>query len=295
MIKSVLKNDVNYFWIGAALVLGILSHISRTIRWSYLIEPMGSKPGLLNTFLAVMVGYVMNLVFPRMGEISRCGVLAKYEKISFARLIGTVVTERIIDVVVLLFFTLVAVISQFGQVLRFLEQNPGVKAKVISLITSPLLITGILAGLVIVILFRKKIRHSRLFKKVEITWIHLKEGLISFKYVKKKGALIFHSFFIWLMYYLMLYVCFFAFSFTKHLSPFAALTTFIMGSFGMVAPVQGGLGTWHFMTREGLALYGVPYENGIIFAFVVHTTNTLMIIVVGLLSMLALPLVNRKK
>ena len=94
---------------------------------------------------------------------------------------------------------------------------------------------------------------------------------------------------------MMLFVDFSAFSFTSDLSPLAALTTFIMGSFGMVAPVQGGLGTWHFMTREGLALYGVSHENGVIFAFVAHTANTLLIIMVGLLSMLALPLVNRKK
>jgi glycosyltransferase 2 family protein len=295
MIKSVLKNDVTYFWIGVALFLGLLSHISRTIRWIYLIEPMGTKPGMVNTFLAVMVGYVMNMVFPRMGEISRCGVLAKYEKISFARLFGTVVTERIMDVMMLLLFTIVAVVSQFGQVVRFLQQNPEVKAKAISLITSPLLIITILTGLVLIIVFRKKIRHSGIFKRLENTLMHLKEGLISFRYVKKKGALLFHSFFIWLMYYMMLYVDFFAFSFTSDLSPLAALTTFIMGSFGMVAPVQGGLGTWHFMTREGLALYGVSHENGVIFAFVAHTANTLLIILVGLLSMLALPLVNRKK
>jgi len=97
------------------------------------------------------------------------------------------------------------------------------------------------------------------------------------------------------MYYLMLYVSFFAFDFTSHLSPFAALTTFVMASFGMVAPVQGGLGTWHFMTKESLALYGISNENGIIFAFVAHTTMTLLLIVLGLLSMLALPLFNRKK
>jgi uncharacterized membrane protein YbhN (UPF0104 family) len=123
---------------------------------------------------------------------------------------------------------------------------------------------------------------------------HLKEGLISFKMVKKKGALIFHSLFIWIMYYMMMYIAFFAFDFTAHLSPFAGLTTFVMGSFGMLAPVQGGLGTWHFMVKESLSLYGVPNEQGIIFAFVAHTTMNLMVILLGLVSLMALPFLNRK-
>jgi glycosyltransferase 2 family protein len=294
MIKSVLKNDVNYFWVWVSLFLGVLSHISRAIRWNLLIEPMGSKPGLLNTFLSVMVGYIMNLVIPRMGEISRCGVLARYENISFARLIGTVVTERIIDILMLLLFTLIVAVSQFGYILSFLQKNPEIRQNAVSMISSPYLIAALVILILSVILLRKKIRATKLFKKAEISLIHLKEGLISFKYVRKKGALIFHSFFIWTMYYLMMYVAFFAFGFTSHLSPFAGLTTFVMGSFGMLAPVQGGLGTWHFMVKESLSLYGVSNENGIIFAFVAHTTMTLMVIVLGLLSLMALPFVNRK-
>lgn len=295
MIKSVLKNDVNYFWVWISLIIGVLSHISRAIRWNLLIEPLGRKPGLLNSFLAVMTGYLMNLVIPRMGEVTRCGVLARYENISFARLIGTVVTERIIDILMLLLFTLIVTVSQFGYLISFLKKNPGIGQKVVSMISSPYLIAIILILILSLFLLRKKIKASRLFKKAEISLLHLKEGLISFKYVRKKGALIFHSFFIWTMYYLMMYVAFFAFDFTSHLSPVAGLSAFVMGSFGMLAPVQGGLGTWHFMVKESLSLYGVSNENGIIFAFVAHSTMTLMVIVLGLISLMALPFVNRKE
>ncbi len=295
MIKSVLQNDVHYFWIWVSLFIGLLSHISRAVRWNYLIEPLGSRPRFTNTFLSVMVGYLMNLVFPRMGEISRCGALAQYEKISFTRLIGTVITERIIDVMILLLFTLLALLLQFGQILTFLNNNPGVGQNIISLLTSPWLIGGLIFLVLAVLFFRKKISTSPFLRKIMNTLAHFKEGINSFRLVKRKGALIFHSFFIWVMYYLMFYVSFFAFDFTKGLNPLAGLTGFIMGSFGMVAPVQGGLGTWHFMTREGLALYGVAPENGIIFAFVCHTTMTLMIIILGLVSLFALPLLNRKK
>ncbi len=295
MMKKVLRNDVNYFWVWVSLIIGIFSHISRAMRWNLLIEPLGSKPGLLNTFLAVMTGYLMNLVIPRMGEISRCGVLSKYEKISFPRLIGTVVTERVIDVLMLLFMTLLALIAQSGYILSFIRQNPDMKEKATGLFSSPLLIGGLLLLLLIIITLRKKILNTRLYRQIGNILQHLKEGIISFRYVKKKGAMIFHSFFIWIMYYLMLYTAFFAFDFTQGLSPLAGLTTFVMGSFGMLAPVQGGLGTWHFMTKESLALYGVSNENGIIFAFVAHTTMNLLLIVLGLLSLMALPLVNREK
>lgn len=294
MIKSVLKNDVNYFWVWVSLFIGILSHISRAVRWNLLIEPMGSKPGLLNTFSSVMVGYIMNLVIPRMGEVTRCAVLSRYEKISFAKLVGTVVTERIIDVIMLLLFTLVVAFTQFGYMLGLLQKNPEIKHKVVAMTTSPYLIGIVLISLVFLIFFWKKIKNTRLYNKIGRTVDHLKEGLISFRYVKKKGALIFHSFFIWIMYYLMMYIAFFAFDFTSHLSPLAGLTTFVMGSFGMLAPVQGGLGTWHFMVKESLGLYGVPNEQGIIFAFVAHTTMNLMVILIGLFALMSLPFLNRK-
>lgn len=294
-MKSILTNDVNYSWIWLSVFLGVLSHISRAARWRYLIEPLGHKPRLSNTFFAVMIGYIMNLVVPRMGELSKCGVMSKYEKISFARLIGTMITERIFDLLVLGMVTILMVVTQFGHVLQFLNENPDIREKVTNLAFSPILIAGLVIALILTIVLWKKIRKSNLFRKIETAASHFKEGILSVRYVKNKGAFMFHSLFIWLMYYLMLYVSFFAFDFTKDLSPLAGLTTFVMGSFGMVAPVQGGIGAWHFMTRESLALYGIPYENGIIFAFVAHTIMTLLVIVLGLLSVVALPFFNNQK
>lgn len=293
-MKSVLTNDVNYFWIWVSVLLGLLSHISRAIRWRYLIEPMGYRPRLINTFFAVMIGYIMNLVIPRMGELSKCGVLARYEKISFARLIGTMITERIFDLLALGFFTLLMIFTQFGHVIRFLNEHPEVESKLLSLVTSPILIGGSILLLIGLIIFWKRFKKSKLYRKIENTATHFKEGILSVRYIRNKGLFLFHTAFIWVMYYLMLYVAFFAFDFTSNLSPLAGLTTFVMASFGMVAPVQGGIGAWHFMARESLFLYGVPYENGIIFAFLAHGIMTLMVIVLGLFSLMALPFVNRR-
>jgi len=293
-IKGRLTTDVNYFWIFVSLFLGLLSHISRTIRWKLMIESLGYKPKILNTFLAVMIGYLMNLVLPRMGEISRCGVLTRYEKISFTKLIGTVVLERLIDVLMLLILLLIVIFTQFRQILEFLKNNPGVQENLEKVIYSPLLIIGLCVIFAILLIFRNKILQSALVKKL-MGFIHqFGEGLRSIRKMKKKGAFIFHSLFIWFLYYLMLYCVFFSFGFTSHLSPLAGLTVFVFGSFGMVAPVQGGIGPWHFMVIEGLALYGVQRIDGQLFALIAHTSTMIMLLVFGLIALLVLPFVNER-
>lgn len=293
-IKSVLKNEVNYFWIILSLFIGLLSHISRTVRWGLMIEPVSHKPRFINTFLAVMVGYLMNMAFPRMGEITRCGVMARYEKASFSKLLGTVVAERAVDMVSLLVLLVVVIFSQFGQMLQFFDKNPEIKTNLTTLITSPVLIIIILILVVVVLIFRKTLKHTIFYKKLYAILMNLKEGFISIRLIKNKGWFLFHSIAIWLLYYLMLYSVFFAFEFTKDLNPIAALTTFVLASFGMVAPVQGGIGAWHFMAIEGLSLYGVAYENAVIFAFVAHASMTLMIILLGIISLLVLPFINQR-
>jgi len=293
-LKNILTNDVNYFWVVVSLFLGLISHISRTIRWNLIIEPLGHKPGMLNTFLAVMVGYLMNLALPRMGEISRCGVLARYEKMPFTKLVGTVVLERLIDVLMLLLLLLIVVITQFGQVLEFLNNNPEVQNKVHKVIYSPLLISGLFFILLIIWFLRHKILASRLMRKIMEYVFQFTEGFKSILKMKKKGAFIFHSFFIWFLYYMMTYCIFFAFDFTSHLSVLAGLTIFVLGSFGMVAPVQGGIGAWHFMVIEGLALYGVSRADGQIYALVAHGSMTILLIILGLIAMLVLPFVNER-
>lgn len=293
-IKSVLKNEVNYFWVFISLIIGLISHISRTLRWGLMIEPISHKPRFINTFLSVMVGYLMNMALPRMGEISRCGVLSRYEKISFSKLFGTVVAERLIDVLSLLVLLMIVIVMQFGQMLRFIEKNPEISEKITSVTQSPWLIAGFILFIVLAYLFRNTFKESAIFKRLMALLMNFKEGFVSIKNIKQKGWFWFHSVFIWLCYYLMLYVIFFAFDFTRGLNPIAGLTTFVLASFGMVAPVQGGIGAYHFMATEGLALYGVPGANGVIFAFVAHTSSTVMIILIGLISLLALPFINRR-
>jgi len=230
-----------------------------------------------------------------MGEISRCGVLSRYEKISFTKLVGTVVAERMVDMISLLILLVIVIFSQFGQMLDFLHRNPEIAAKLHSISTSPYLIVAVLATTVALFIFRKTLKNTVFYTKAVTIFQNFKEGFISIRSIKRKGWFIFHSVAIWVLYYVMLYVVFFAFDFTRHLGPVAGLTTFVFASFGMVAPVQGGIGAWHFMAMEALHLYGVGYDNGRIFALVAHTSMTGMIILVGIISMLILPFINRRK
>lgn len=260
-----------------------------------MIKPIGHKPQFINTFLAVMLGYLMNLVLPRMGELSRCGVLSRYEKISFTKLLGTVVAERAVDMVSLLLLLAIVIVAQFGHMLHFLHSNPEIESNVQSILSSPFLIGGVIVFTVLIFIFRRTLKNTLFYRKVTEVFNSLKEGFISIRSVEKKGWFFFHSILIWGLYYLMLYVVFFAFNFTRNLNPLAGLTTFVLASFGMVAPVQGGIGAWHFMATEALALYGIANKNGVIFAFVAHTSMNGMIIIIGILSMLALPFLNRRK
>ena len=293
-IKDILRNDVNYSWIWFSLFLSFLSHLSRTIRWMILIEPLGKKPGRMNTFLAVMVGYLMNLVLPRMGEISRCGVLARYEKISFSKLVGTVVTERLVDVVMLLLLTFLVIITQFGQIIGFLNNNPDVKEKLWGLIASPWVLLAVAAMLIGLWTLRRRIMKLGILNKLSGFVQQFGEGLRTIRTMKNKWAFIGHTVFIWFMYYMMLFISFYAFEFTEDLTALAGLTAFVLSSYGMVAPVQGGIGAWHFMVIEALVLYGVTRPDSTVFALVAHSAMTGMLIVIGLISLVALPFVNRK-
>ncbi len=291
---KILKQDVGYGWILLSLFIGLLSHFSRTLRWQMLIEPVDKKPGTLNTFLAVMIGYLANLAIPRMGEISRCAVLTRHEGISFSRLVGTVVTERILDMVMLLLSLGLLIILQYQLLSEFVENKFDVSA-IPSFFSSPVVIFSLIALILLLIIFRRRIAKSRIFYKVTGLWAKFKEGLLSYKKVKNKPLFFIHTILIFVFYFFMIYVCFWAFPFTSHLGPAAGLAVFVLGSFGMVAPVQGGIGPWHFMVISTLLFYGIGEPQSAAFALLVHGSLNVMIIVTGFLSLLALPLINKKR
>lgn len=298
-LLKVLKEDVDYKWMWLAVIMGILSHISRAMRWQLLTRSMGYRISFMNSFMGVMIGYFANLAIPRMGEFTRCGVVNKYEKVPFSKLLGTVVTERVIDMIVLLLLTLIVIITQFPQINIFLEENQGIEQKVTQMLHSPWIWAVLVTLLVSLYPAWLILKKTAFYGRLKTFVVGLKEGLLSVKNVPHRGLFIAHTLFIWLMYFLMFYVSFFCFQFTSHLSILVGLTVFVIGSFGMVAPVQGGIGAWHFMVIAGLMIY-LPHTPQIesmtkTFALLTHGSMTLLYIFLGVICVIALPLYNARR
>ena len=291
-VVDVLKNDINYFWIVLSVVLGLFSHLIRALRWQQLIRATGENTGLNNSFWAVMTGYFINLLIPRMGEVSKCGVLSKYEKLSFTKVVGTVVVERLFDMLMLLILFFIVLGLQFEVLSKFLISNVDT-GKMYDILLSPLSWMILLSIVVVVYVIRRN-RHSiKLLHDFASLWDKFKEGFFSIRNVENIPAFWGYTIFMWIMYFGMIYVAFFSFKDTGGLGIGAGLTILLTGSLGMLLPVQGGLGTWHAMVIATLVIYGVNRDMAAIFALLVHGAQTLMIIVMGLLAFIILPITNR--
>jgi len=290
----------NWYWLLVAMLLGILSHLSRAIRWRLMMKPLGYNPSLLNVFCSVMVMYLANTAIPRSGEVTRCGIVNKYEKVPFTQLLGTVFIERIIDFLMLLILLVVVLFTQFGVIIDFLDKHPDIKQNLSNLLASTkfLIILGIVGILFIsaIYFYRKKLMQSALFMKFAGLAKNFIAGVKSIIEMKNRTLFIAHSIFMWTMYFLMIYISFWCFESTSHLSVLTSLTVFVMASFGMVAPAPGGLGTWHFMVIETLALYGInPTPDGNAFALAAHGSMTLFLVVSGFICLVILPIINKDK
>lgn len=288
-----LKHDFDYKWIALSLLLGIFSHLARAVRWQMLIATEGKKPGIINTFGAVLTGYLANLILPRMGEVSKCGVISKYENISFVRVAGTVIIERLADLIGMVVLLALVFLLEYKLIITLITQTMVVPSAP-QLITSPVFWLVALLSLAIAYLVYRKIKNSFLTKLGDL-WKKFKDGIQSFNQLTNKPLFIILSAAIWVFYFLMLYVTFFAMEATAHLGMTAGLTILITGSLGMLAPIQGGLGAWHFMVIQTLVLYGITEEVAGNFALVVHSSQNILVIVLGLLAFVTLPIVNRKK
>lgn len=291
--------DLNYWWFLLMFAIGLLSHVSRTMRWQMLLESNGEKTRFLNTFLAVMNGYFANIAVPRLGEVTRCAVVSKYDKINFSKVLGTMVTERIIDIIMLLIITTLAIVLQSSEIGQFLENNPDFGKKLEFLISPPFIIVILLIGIISVIFIiriaKGKYNHIKFLKKlsdfIKNFWI----GIISLKDVKRPLTFILHTIFIWIMYFLMMYVCFFAFDGFESLTIVSALMLFVAGSFGMVAPAPNGIGAYHFMIIQALMIYGISQNDAASFAFIVHTLQTAALIIMGVFSFIFIPIINKNR
>ena len=286
IIKSF--KSANYWWILLSLILGILSHFSRAYRWRFLLAPLGYKPRFANTFMTVLMSYLVNLAMPRAGDIARGTAISKYEKIPFEKAIGTIIAERIADVILLFFIIGIAFISQAELIKSYLFKD-GISSTLIGILI--LVVLMLLAFLGYTLVQRAK---SGFLLKVKKFVNGLFEGAISIFKMKNKWAFIFHTIFIWLMYVLMFYVVTFALPETTNLPFEAIIVGFVVGGLSM-ALTNGGLGTYPVFVASALILYNVEDNPARAFGWIMWSAQTLMVIVFGGLSFILLPIYNRNK
>jgi len=296
-------SDLNYFWIAVSIIFGILAQVSRAIRWNMLIKPLGYNPKFYNSFLAVYIMYFVNLIIPRAGEIFRCTVMTRHEKIPFTKLVGTVFIERMADFVTLMILAVFIILSQLRVFIGFFSTHPEMKDKLFSILSwrnfiIVMLILGVayLSFIVFRRYFRKKRDDNTSFaSKLKLIKHNFIDGIKSVSKLENKWLFIGHTLFIFLMWLLMLYVVFLAYKPTAHLSIQTGMITFLMGGLAMLAPVQGGIGAWHFMVIETLVIYGIAQPEGKVFALVAHACTNLIYLVFGSIAMVLMPLLNSGK
>ena len=296
--KSLL--EANYLWVALAMLLGIVAHVSRAMRWKMLLAPIGFFPKLSSTIYAVFIGYLGNLAINRLGEVLRCGILKRYEKIPFAQSFGTVIAERVIDTVVLLFLFIISVWIEFARLHTYISDNiiSPLKLKLHAYAENKImmivLVSGIILLAVLFFLFRKKLFQNPVVKKIKEVLLSFLDGIRSVAKVKNPLLFIFHSLFIWAMYLMTVYVCVFAFSETKTLSITDCLAIMCFGSLGVIA-TPGGIGAYQWIVLQIMTLWGYSTAMGVAFGWVVWLAQTVVILIGGLLSFGLLAINNKEE
>ncbi|MBO4642739.1 MAG: flippase-like domain-containing protein [Bacteroidaceae bacterium] len=294
-VKGALSSEMSWTWMLLSMPFGILAQVFRGLRWRQVLEPMGEKPRLHTCINAIFLSYASSLVVPRLGEILRCGVLKRYEGTNFSQSIGTVVTERVVDVVLILLITLFTFLIQIPVFAKFM-MSTGLSFEVLfsRFTATGYLVTGICL-LVLVIGMIVLFRRFRFFSKTRDVVSDVTAGILSVRHLRNPWLFLFYSIAIWVCYYLHFYLTFFCFDYTENLGAIAALVAFVVGTFAVLVPTPNGAGPWHFAVKTILVLYGVGQTSAAIFVLLVHTLQTLLVALLGIYALIALFFTKPKK
>jgi glycosyltransferase 2 family protein len=288
----------NYWWIAAGMGISVASHYIRAYRATLLYEVLQYNVSVKNSFYAVMIGYMMNYIIPRAGEVSRCATLTKTDDIPVSKSLGTVVTERIFDMVILLAMLVVVFLAQFDLLSNFLSKSFHSNTAAAS--SGPdlkMILLGVIGvGALVLFLIRKKLATHPLFLKLVALLMGFGEGLLSIRKVKKPILFVILSIAIWFCYLLMMYFCLFAMEATSSLSFMDCLTVFVIGSLGMIIPAPGaGAGAYHYAVIQSLLLFGVAEADGKAYATIVHGVQMILLLAIGAVCSLLVLAAQKKK
>ena len=297
-IKEAFRN-ANYLLIIPVMITLLLSHYSRALRWKILMEPMGYKPRVANVYMSVLIGYMANLAVPRLGEVLKCTILARYEKIPADKLVGTIVAERAFDVLCLVLVILITFLTQADLIGGYINEtlNSIINSKASSLSASKIIIllAIVLLGITAVIVVFKKFSHIKFIQKIKTIFEGIWHGITSVRYLKKKGWFVFHTIFIWSMYLLSVQIGFWAMRDTAIYTIPNALSVLTMGSLAMIVPAPGGgIGVYAWFVQNTMLIYGLKETIGFAFGQLMWSVQFFFALISGFIALTLLPYFNKR-
>lgn len=293
-VWHVLHTQTDWFWMFVSLCFGVLSHILRGLRWTLALEPLDEYPRKSNAIYAIFTSYAVNLVVPRLGEFTRCGVLSRYDKVSFSKSLGSVVAERFVDSICALIILILAFVLQGQYFMQFFGKT-GLSIPHGDLLFSKTFWIIMLCLIAVIGLILGILRKLALLDRVRGIFSNIWQGIIALRKISKVGLYLTYTALIWVSYFLHFYLTFYCFPFTEDLGMLAGLALFIVGSFAVIVPTPNGAGPWHFMIITLMVIYGVSAQDAGIFALIVHTIQTFLVVLLGTYGFVALPLSNNKR
>ena len=294
-VGEVLTDGMDYRWMALSLVFGVFANLFRGWRWKLALEPLGEYPKTSHCVYAIFISYASNLVIPRVGEVTRCGVLSKYDGVSFSQSLGTVVSERMIDTLCVGLITGLVLLLQMPVFATFFAETGTNVGRYAEVLTSGHFYLIILCALAILVLAFFLIRNIALFAKLKGILQNIWQGVIALKDIRQIPLYIMYTLGIWVCYFLEFYLAFYAFGFSAHLGITAGLVMFVVGTLAVIVPTPNGAGPWHFAVMTMMMLYGVGKEDAGIFALLVHGIQTFLLILLGIYGLSALPFTNKLK
>lgn len=293
-MERVLCEEMNWWWMILSFPFGILAQAFRGWRWKQTLEPVGEKPRTSTTLYSIFMSYAASLVVPRIGEFTRCGILKRWEGTSFPKAIGTVVTERAVDSLLILLLTAITLLSQLPVFLTFFSRTGTRFDEIFGMFSTTGYIVTAICGVATIIALYSVRKKLSFYDKVKGTLHGIIEGVMSLRGVRNIPLFIFYSVAIWASYFLHYYLTFFCFSGTEHLGITCAMVTFIVGSIAVLVPTPNGAGPWHFAVKTMLILYGITDNEALYFVLIVHTVQTLLVIALGIYAWAALALKEKR-
>lgn len=287
-VDDILLHGMDWTWMLLSFPFGILAQMFRGWRWRQTLEPIGECPRTATAVHAVFLSYAASLVVPRIGEFTRCGVLKRYDDVSFPKALGTVVTERAIDMLLMAAVCMLTLFMQMRVFSTFFNKTGTSMDSILGKFSTTGYIVTAACAVAALLLLHILLKKLSIYNKVKATVGGIWQGVVSLKGVKNVPLFIIYTLAIWVCYFLHYYLTFFCFDFTAHLGLQCALVTFVVGSIAVIVPTPNGAGPWHFAVKTMLILYGVADNNALYFVLIVHSVQTLLVVALGIYSWVAL-------